>query len=323
MNDSSLIKFVSAQLADEPRPTKAKLTERAGERHAAIRVHEGSYLNRWSGLHAALADALADAREARSTKANNVQHFAAYNKPVPAEVAAADSSAEETTRRIADRAQEDLTIATRVNSDMRGARKEVDLLVGGLTEPVNDVDPEGMEPGLTPKEGVAAELTLQRTIRAEAKRVKAARLGPDADLAALEATLDKRAAAPEFEIVQSGGAFVARFPIVATGGEPRGGDLPNAPDYLVSFIKANKKKMLAEAKEVIDDFYLYDDVLVLTDAEKRSHLSKLAADLLASERREASWVWQALAQGEAVAFRPDLAPVAILGITGMPPRRRV
>jgi hypothetical protein len=183
--------------------------------------------------------------------------------------------------------------------------------------------PSGVPPkGKTHRQAVAAEREHQQERRALAARVKQARRGPADDLAAFISTLDRQAAEPPFRVVYSGGSWDLRLPVVAVNASPNGGDVPSAPDFRPSFIAEHRAEIIATAEEEIKGYYATNDVPVMPPEEQRARLREHSDEFLASERRECALIWAAREEGEAIDFRPDTDPRAVLGIEGPPPQRR-
>jgi hypothetical protein len=177
--------------------------------------------------------------------------------------------------------------------------------------------------GKTRLDMIATEHGRQADLRADAKRVKAARDGVEEDLAAFERDLDKRAEDDPFKVVFNGSAFVARFPVIAVAAEGNGREVPHAPDYLPGYIRANKKAIMAEARRTIENFYADGDMLILTPEEKRARLRTIADELLTSQRIVAEHIWCSRAEGFPIPFDPKMDPRSILGLDAVsPPKAR-
>jgi hypothetical protein len=57
-----------------------------------------------------------------------------------------------------------------------------------------------------------------------------------------------------------------------------------------------------------------DDAAALTHAQRQQREAEAQADLLDSERQEAALTWSAIEQNLPVEFRPDINPIALLGL---------
>ncbi|MGY2845639.1 hypothetical protein ACVIWU_004490 [Bradyrhizobium sp. USDA 4509] len=58
-----------------------------------------------------------------------------------------------------------------------------------------------------------------------------------------------------------------------------------------------------------------DDDAALSDEERARTSAEISADLLAVQRCEAELVWRGIADGAAIMHRPDIDPMALLGVT--------
>ena len=84
------------------------------------------------------------------------------------------------------------------------------------------------------------------------------------------------------------------------------------PDVLALFCWLNRDALIAKLDEEISAEA--DDKSALSHAERERRAAEVASDLLAIEREECSWLWQAMDEKLPVAFRGDTNPVALLGL---------
>lgn len=176
--------------------------------------------------------------------------------------------------------------------------------------------------GMTRKQAVAAEREKQGQLARDAAKVRKAEPGVEHDLANYIAEVDKIADTPAVTAERRGGVFLPAFPMHAITAPAMGGE-PYAFDPRPGYVKDHRDEIIEIGRKAIDEHYAYNVALVLSDGEKRSKLRQIAADVLASERLECAHIWAALEEGEAIDFRPDTDPRAVLGVDGvLPPKKR-
>lgn len=178
--------------------------------------------------------------------------------------------------------------------------------------------------GITPKQAAANERKrAKETFFTEVARLKEARPGIEADLADYRAQLLATVEGSKFSVAFSGGRFVPRFPMAMVNAESRGNSLPVAADPWGLIVDANFERYLAEGERIIREAYQRHEWMTISEEDKRARLRELAGEVLESERLEAHFTWMARASGDdTAAFRPDISPLALLGVKGPPPPRK-
>jgi hypothetical protein len=85
-----------------------------------------------------------------------------------------------------------------------------------------------------------------------------------------------------------------------------------APDALALFAWLHKDELIAALDHEIDAEA--DDAAALTHEQRQQQAAEVALDLLEIERSESELVWAAQSQGLPVEHRPDISPLALLGL---------
>lgn len=119
---------------------------------------------------------------------------------------------------------------------------------------------------------------------------------------------------PEVIVGLEGGKFAVEFPSQAVRAVATGDLSPRTFDARALIAWLHPERLQEEIERQIEDAYKSTSVPIMTRAERRVRLKEIDAKLLELERLEAECIWRALADGEAIHFRPDTDPRAVLGI---------
>jgi hypothetical protein len=96
------------------------------------------------------------------------------------------------------------------------------------------------------------------------------------------------------------------------GGQERSLAFSQVPDTVALFAFVHKTALVDALDALIDAEA--DDAASLSHEQRRQAEAEAQGDLLDIERQEAALTWSAIEQGLLVEFRPDISPLAILGL---------
>lgn len=128
---------------------------------------------------------------------------------------------------------------------------------------------------------------------------------------------------PRVEVAFSKSGISVRLPSVKIDAASSSGfAVPVAPDFRPAYVREHFVEIEAEVTQKVAAYYAENDILVLSEAERRARVAKLDAEILALERLECEAIFATRKHGQHLDFRPDTDPRALLGIDGPTPKKR-